>query len=314
MTSRPSHGGAGVAVASVSLWFIWGSTYLAILWAMQTMPPFFMAAARFLIAGTAVFAWAKLRGAPWPRGIEWRSALVVGGCLLMVGNGGVVYAESRLPSGLAALLIATVPLWMVGLDFVLGGARPSKRVLAGVAIGLLGVGILVSRGGRSEGGIDPLGVASCMAAALCWGLGSFYARRAPLPKSAAMTVAIEMLCGGALLVGLGLLHGEAALLDVAAISTRSWLSLAYLAVFGSLVGFSAYHFLLQRTTPAVATTYAYVNPVVAMLLGWALAGETINTRTIVAMAVIVAAVVLITAPGGRREAPRAVATADAEAA
>jgi hypothetical protein len=181
---------------------IWGSTYLAILWAMKTLPPFLMAGARFLAAGAVLFLWGKLRGAPWPRAVEWRSTLVIGAFLMLVGNGGVVYAESRLPTGLAALLIATVPLWMVVLEALRpGGKKPNARTLAGVAIGLVGVGILMARGSHTvESAIDPIGVASCLAAALCWSLGSIYSRRAPLPQSPPLTVGMEMLCGGTLLM------------------------------------------------------------------------------------------------------------------
>jgi len=314
--SEPGHG-LKVGVATVSLWLIWGSTYLAILWAMKTLPPFLMAGARFLAAGAVLFLWGKLRGAPWPRAVEWRSTLVIGAFLMLVGNGGVVYAESRLPTGLAALLIATVPLWMVVLEALRpGGKKPNARTLAGVAIGLVGVGILMARGSHTvESAIDPIGVASCLAAALCWSLGSIYSRRAPLPQSPPLTVGMEMLCGGALLMLLGCVHGEVGTLDLAAVSTRSWAALAYLGVMGSLVGFSAYIFLLRETTPAVATTYAYVNPVVAVLLGWAFAGESITGRTIAAMAVIVGAVVLITLPSGPRRGPQTeVEGLDAEAA
>ncbi len=309
--------GLKVGIATVSLWLIWGSTYLAILWAMQTLPPFLMAGARFLTAGAVLFLWGKWRGAPWPRAVEWRSTLVIGAFLMLVGNGGVVYAESRLPTGLAALLIATVPLWMVVLEALRpGGTKPTVRTLAGVAIGLVGVGILMARGGHSTAApIDLVGVAACLAAALCWSLGSMYSRRAPLPKSPPLTVGMEMLCGGTLLILLGCAHGELGTVDLAAVSTRSWLALGYLAVMGSLVGFSMYIFLLRETTPAVATTYAYVNPVVAVLLGWALAGESITGRTIAAMAVIIGAVVLITLPNGPRRGPAsAVESLDAEAA
>lgn len=297
--SDAKEGGARVVAATLALWLIWGSTYLAILWAIQTMPPFLMGAARFLLAGTVLFTWGKLRGASWPRWVEWRSALFVGVCLMTVGNGGIIWAEGRLPTGLAALLIATVPLWMVGLEALRpGGERPGARVLVGVALGLGGVAILVSHGRNSTAApADVWGVLACLAASFCWSLGSTYSRRAPLPKSPQVAVGMEMLCGGAVLVLVGWLHGETAAFDLASVGLRSWLALAYLAVFGSLVGLSSYFFLLHRTTPAVATTYAYVNPVVAVLLGWALAGESITGRTVAAMAVIVAAVVLITTRG-----------------
>ena len=303
--------------ATVSLWLIWGSTYLAILWAIRTLPPFLMAGARFVVAGLVFFAWAKIRGAEWPRAIEWRSAAIVGALLVLVGNGAIVWAEMRLPTGLAALLVATVPLWMVVLDSLRpGGTRPSGRVLVGVATGLAGVGVLVS-GNWAVGSqhIDPWGVVACLSAAMCWSIGSIYSRRAALPKSPRLAVGMELLCGGSFLVIAGCLHGEVGHLNLAQASAQSWLALAYLAVFGSLVGFSAYVFLLGETTPARATTYAYVNPVVAVLLGWALAGESITVRTLTAMAIIVTAVVLITSGGSRPKARQAdESAADAESA
>ena len=295
-----------LAAAFAAVYLIWGSTYIAILFAIETLPPFWMAAARFLVAGTLLYAWARWRGAPAPTRLHWRGAAVVGALLLVGGNGGVVWAEQRVPSGLAALLVATVPLWMVMLDGAgRGWRRPPVQVLLGIAIGLAGVGLLVGPGQGAGGqAVDPLGAGVLVLASLSWATGSLYARRAPLPSSPLLGTAMEMIGGGLCLAVAGLIAGEHRRLDLAAASPKSLLAVAYLIVFGSLVGFTAYVFLLRHTRPALVATYAYVNPVVAVLLGWALAGEPLTARTLLAGAVIVGAVVLITT---HRQKPAAVA-------
>jgi drug/metabolite transporter (DMT)-like permease len=293
---------ARVLLAFAAVYLIWGSTYLAIRFAIETLPPFLMAGSRFLAAGTVLYAWARWRGAAAPSRRHWRSAAIVGGLLLLGGNGAVVWSEQRVASGLAALLVCTVPLWMVVLPgFRPGGTRPPATVLGGVALGLAGVALLVGPG-RLAGaeGVDPLGALALIAGSFLWSMGSLYARRAPLPAAPLLGTAMEMLCGGALLLVAGLLTGEVARLDPAAVSPRSALALLYLTVFGSLVAFSAYVFLLRATTPARVSTYAFVNPVVAVVLGWAFAGEPVTSRTLLAAAVIVSGVMLITL---RRERP-----------
>jgi drug/metabolite transporter (DMT)-like permease len=302
-----------LAAAFAAVYIVWGSTYLAILFALETLPPFWMAAARFLLAGGLLYAWARWRGAPPPTRVHWRGAAVVGALLLLGGNGGVVWAEQRVPSGLAALLVATVPLWMVLLDGAgRGWRRPPLQVLMGIGIGLVGVGLLVGSG-RVAGGqaVDPLGAGVLVLASLSWASGSLYARRAPLPSSPLLGTAMEMIGGGLCLAVAGLIAGEHQRLDLAAASPKSLLAVVYLVVFGSLVGFTAYVFLLRHTRPALVATYAYVNPVVAVLLGWALADEPLTARTLLAGAVIVGAVVLITT---HRQRPGAAAATDGQPA
>lgn len=278
------------------MYVLWGSTYLAIRFAIQTLPPFMMAAARFLIAGGLLYAWTRWRGAPRPTLPQWRGATVVGGLLLMCGNGAVVWSEQRVPTGLAALLVATVPLWMVLLDGAgRGWRRPPTQVLLGVGFGLTGVALLVGPGHfAGSDGIDPIGAAALLVGSAFWASGSLYSRRATLPESRLLGTAMQMIGGGCCLLVLGTLLGEWSQLDLAHASARSLLALGYLVVFGSLVGFTAYIWLLRVSTPALVSTYAYVNPVVAVLLGWAFAGEPITARTLLAAAVIVAAVMLIT--------------------
>jgi drug/metabolite transporter (DMT)-like permease len=307
--SRPSR--LSIAAAFAAVYLVWGSTYLAIRFAIETLPPFLMAGVRFLTAGAILYLWARWRGAPAPEPRHWRPAAIVGGFLLLGGNGGVVWAEQRVASGLAALLVATVPLWIVLFSALgPGGRRPGARVLVGVALGLVGMALLVGPGEIAGGpGADPLGAAVLVLASVSWAIGSLYSRRAPLPSSPLVATAMEMLAGGALLVLAGLASGEAARLDLAAASPRSLLAFGYLVALGSLVGFTAYVWLLRVAAPARVATYAYVNPVVAVLLGWALAGEPLTPRILVAAAVIVAAVVAITTAGTEAQRPQAPAPA-----
>ena len=280
----------GLALAAV--YVIWGSTYLAIRFAIETLPPFWMAGVRFLVSGLLLYGWARWRGAPRPSRVHWGSAALIGGLLLMGGNGAVVWAEQRLDSGAAALLVSTVPLWMVLFEWLRkGGTRPTLGVVAGLALGFAGLVMLVKPGG---GGFNGAGVAVLLLGCMSWAWGSLRSRHVPLPESPILTTGMEMLAGGALLMVLGLLTGEAGRLDLAGASLKSVLALGYLTTFGSLVGFTAYIWLLRVTSPALVSTYAYVNPVVAVLLGWAFAGEPLTAGMLVAAAVILTGVALIT--------------------
>ena len=293
----------GLAFAAVYL--IWGSTYLAIRLAIETLPPFLMAGVRFVVAGILLYAWARWRGASRPAQTHWLAAAIVGGLMLLGGNGGVTWAEQRVPSGLTAVLIATVPLWIALLEWLQGGMRPTARGAVGLMMGLAGIALLVSPGELAGAkGIDLVGAVVLLVASLSWAIGSLYSRRARLPSSPLLATAMEMLAGGLLLLVAGLATGQASDLDPSRISLQSVLALCYLIVFGSLVAFTAYIWLLRVTLPAHAATYAYVNPIVAVFLGWALAGEPLTARTLLAAAVIVAAVVIITSaqPRANRKA------------
>ena len=284
-----------VIAAFAAVYIIWGSTYLAILFAIETLPPFLMAGSRFLVSGALLYGVARARGAERPERRNWAATAVIGALLLLGGNGGVVWAEQRVPSGLAALLVATVPVWMVTLEWLRGGLRPTRGVVAGLMLGMAGLTLLIGPGEFAGGrGADTLGAIVLVAASLSWATGSIYSRSAPLPKSPILTTGMEMLAGGVLLTLLGLATGELGRLDLAAASTKSWLALLYLVLFGSLVGFTAYIWLLKVSTPAKVSTYAYVNPVVAVLLGWLFANEPLTLRTLLAAAVIIAGVALIT--------------------
>lgn len=290
-TSGPSP--TRLLAAFAAVYVIWGSTYLAIVYAIETLPPFLMAGVRFLVAGGTLYLWARLRGAPRPLRIHWRSALIIGGLLLLFGNGLVVWAEQYVTSGQAALLVSTVPIWTVLLEWLRpGGERPSLPVLAGVTMGFVGLILLIDPG---DGGPLHLGgVLALLWASIAWTIGSLYARRAPLPDSAVLTNGIEMLAGGGLLLLVGLLRGEWRGLELAAISTQSMLALLYLIVFGSLIAFSAYIYILTHATPTRASTYAYVNPVVAVILGWLIAAEPLTPKMVLATTIIVSSVALLT--------------------
>ena len=287
--------------AFAAVYVLWGSTYLAIRFGVETIPPFLMAGTRHLTAGLLLYLWLRMRGGPRPDPRHWRTAIVIGGMMLLGGNGLVTWAERRVPSGLAALIVASVPLWMALLDGIHKRMRPRLPVVAGLLIGLGGLLVLVAPGSLAgKGRVDLLGAGALLLAALSWTAGSLYSQRVRLPESILMVTAMEMIGGGALLWLTGLAAGEGARLHLAAISTRSLLSLGYLIVFGSLIGFSAYVYLLHATTPARVSTYAYVNPIVAVLLGWSFAGEAVTLRIALATVAIVAAVALIIRFGGER--------------
>ena len=288
--------------AFAAVYIVWGSTYLAIRYAVESMPPLLMAGSRFAVSGAILYAWARFRGAAKPNAAEWRTAAITGFLLICIGNGSVAWAERRVPSGLAALLVAVVPLWMVLLDWIRpGGARPRKAVFAGVIVGLIGLAVLVGRDSLSgHGGVDALGAGVLVAASMSWAIGSVYNRHGARPDSAAMSTALQMLGGSVSLLVLGFAIGETSGMHMAAITRESWLGWVYLVTFGALLGFTAYIYLLRNVSPAKASTYAYVNPVVAVVLGWAVAGEAVTPRTVIAAAIILGGVAMITIARSRR--------------
>lgn len=288
--------------ALVTVYLVWGSTYLAIRFVVEGLPPFLSAAARFLVAGAGLFAWRRLRGDPPPQPREWRSAAIIGAFLLVGGNGALVWAEQHVPSGIASVLVATVPLWMVLIDLVLpGGRKPSRWVLLGVLVGLAGIVVLIGpeQFVGHAGEVDLLGAGVVTAAALFWSIGSLYSRQAALPASPLLGTGMEMLTGGAGLLLLGTVTGEWGRLDLAAAPARSWAGLLYLIILGSWVAFTAYTWLLRVAPTPLVATYAYVNPLVAVALGYLLAGEELSPRLLVAAGIIVGAVALITVLRGR---------------
>jgi len=302
---RPAPSTAKVIAAFAAVYILWGSTYLAIRFAVATLPPFLMAGTRHLIAGAVLYPLARLRSREQPSRANWSAAALMGALLLFGGNGSVSWAEQHVPSGVTALLVASVSLWMVLIDWLRpGGVRPTGRVVAGLVLGFSGVAFLVGPSKLAGSGrVDVAGAAVLLLAALSWATGSVFSRRLPLPRAPLLGTAMECLAGGSLLIVVGLLTGQGAQLNWNAVSLRSVLALGYLVVFGSLLGFSAYTWLLAHASPARVGTYAYINPVVAVILGWALAGEQITLRMLAATAVIIAGVVLVITARQRATAP-----------
>ncbi|HEY8020031.1 MAG TPA: EamA family transporter [Thermoanaerobaculia bacterium] len=290
-----------VAVALGLVYLIWGSTYLAIRYAVATIPPLSMAGVRFLIAGAMLYVWARWRGAPAPDARQWRSAGWVGLLLLVGGNGLVVWAEQRVDSGLTALLVSTTPIFMVLLPWWGGKARrPRLAVLVGIFVGLAGVALLVKPSG--VGGVDIPGTLVLSLASLAWALGSLYSRTANLPASPLLATGIQMLAGGAQMLAVGVLLGEPARFHLAQVSAASLWGFLYLIV-AAVVAFTAYLWLLRAVSPTLVSTYSYVNPLVAVFLGWAIAGEPVTGRTLIAAVIIVASVAMITLARSKESAP-----------
>ena len=283
-------------LALLSIYIIWGSTYLGIRFAVETIPPFLMAATRFLTAGVILFIWRRLAGDPMPTRSELKSASIMGLFLLLGGNGLVSWAEQHVPSGIAALVVAASPLWMVLIDLLLPGVRSRLNWLmaGGVLMGFGGVVLLLVRGNLLGGsGIDLTGGAALLGATLLWSIGSIYGREAPTPESPLMGTSVEMLAGGSGLLLFGTLTGEWSRLHLENVSPRSLLSLAYLILFGALVAFSAYSWLLRVAPTPLVATYAYVNPLIAILIGNVLANEPLTLRILASAIVIIGAVGVI---------------------
>jgi drug/metabolite transporter (DMT)-like permease len=289
-----------LVAAFFAVYVFWGSTYLAIKYAIETLPPFLMAGSRFLFAGGILFLWARLsKDYEAPKLEHWRTSFIVGTLLLLGGNGGVVLAQHYIPSSLAALLVATEPLWIVILSWVwLNGGRPNWKVVLGLLLGFAGVWMLIS--GRASNGIEGggygqwIGIVAVIVGALSWATGSIYGLRGASPKSPLLAAGMQMISGSISLLIVGMVRGEWSTFDASAVSSASLIGLAYLVVFGSLVGFTAYSWLLKNARPSMVATYAYVNPVIAVLLGWLIAGEAMTGQMLFGAGVIVGSVVLIT--------------------
>ncbi|MFZ0827838.1 MAG: EamA family transporter [Verrucomicrobiia bacterium] len=293
----------GVIAAFATVYVIWGSTYLGIRYAVESIPPFLMAGTRNLTAGLLLYAFARARGGATPSRIEWRDAAITGGLLLAVGNGGVTWAEQFIPSSVTALLVALTPLWMVLFDWLRpAGVRPRPFVVAGLAVGFAGVALLAHGNGDHPGAAHGWGIAALMAASISWAFGSIFGRHANKPASPLLGVAMQMIAGGTLLLGLAILRGEASEFSfgqVTWLSASAWL---YLIVAGSLVGYTCYVWLLHATTPARVATYAYVNPFIAVLLGCTIGREAFSHELLVAGGLILLAVALIVRGGTRHAA------------
>ena len=280
--------------AFAAVYVIWGSSYLAILWGLETIPPFLLGAARFISAGAMLYAIARARGPVTFSRPQLFNAAIVGALLPFAGNGSLIWAQQRIPSGMAALIVATVPLWMVVIQTLVEKVRPGGQIWTGVGLGIVGLAILVSARSAVSGAVHVPSALILCAGSVAWAAGSIFSRRADLPESGLASAALTMLSAGVFFSVTALASGEHGGFAITDVSVRSVLGLLYLSILGSVVAYSAYIWLLQATTPARVATYAYVNPVIAVFMGWAFAGEVISLRTMVAAAVILAAVILIT--------------------
>lgn len=287
--------------AFAAVYILWGSTYLAIKYAIDTLPPFLMAGTRFVVAGGILMLWARFsKDYEKPKAAHWKTSFIVGTLLLLGGNGGVVFAEHYISSSLAALLVATEPFWIVLLSWLwLKGSRPNLKTIAGIAVGFFGVWLLLNgQSSATDSNANPMqffGAIAVILAAVSWAFGSIYGLRSPVPKSAILTSGMQMFSGGLVLFFVSLITGEFSRFDIAKVSNESLFGLIYLIIAGSLIGFTAYSWLLKNANPAMVSTYAYVNPIVAVFLGWLIAGETFTTQMLIGAGVIVGSVVLITA-------------------
>ena len=282
-----------IVLAFLAVYLCWGMTYLAMRVAVRDIPPHLMSGARFLVAGLVLYLWTRGRGDPKPTATQWRSAAMVGAFLLLGGNATVAWAEQQVPSGLAAVLIAVAPIWMVAFEWARGGPRPGKRVIAGLILGLVGLAILVSPKGDSATKVNPIGAVMLVLASASWAWGSVVSKSAPLPKSRFLATSMEMIGGGVLLLLTALAVGQVAHFRPTEVSVNAVLAWLFLVVFGSLVGFTAYIWLLGVTSIAKVGTYAYVNPIVAVFLGWAILDEPVTGRTLIAALVILVGVALV---------------------
>jgi len=294
---------ASVWAALSAVYLVWGSTYLAIRFAVTTFPPFLMAGSRFLVSGILLFVWMRwVAGEKAPKGPHWGPAAWSGFLLLTVGNGGVTWASTWVPSGVMSLLVASVPLWTVLLVWKKGGPSPSWRTWMGLGLGFVGVTLLIHPG--ADLGMGPQGVLAgvlVVVTSFLWSYGALYSKAAPKPSSALLFTSMQMMTGGALQLLMGILLGEARGFDLSAVTALSWGSWAYLTLVGSLVGFTSFIWVLQKSTAQLASTYAFVNPVIALFLGSVLAGETLSSQVVLAAALVVGAVAFLTLSPEKKE-------------
>lgn len=292
-----------VIAAFAAVYGLWGSTYLGIRVAIESIPPMLMAGTRFLIAGALLYGVMRMRGAPRPQTIHWKNAAIVGTLLLLIGNGGLTWAELTVPSNIAALIIASTPLWIIIFDWLRpNGRRPHASVFAGLILGFIGVSLIItSKDDLGHNVAEPTGAIVLLGAALCWAAGSVFSRHASQSTSALLAVSMQMIAGGSLLLLTGFVLGEHHRFDLHTITPASRIAFFYLLVFGSLIGFTAYVWLLQVSTPARVSTYAFVNPLVAVILGRVFLNETLPKSVLFAGGLIVAAVVLITLRSGAKK-------------
>lgn len=284
-----------IIFALVCVYLFWGGTYLGMKFAIETIPPFLMAGIRFSIAGWVLYIVYRIKGEKRPPLEEWKNTGIVGALLLLGGNGVVAWAEQKVPSSIASLLIATVPLWITAFTYLGSGKKPGKGSIIGIILGLCGIGVLVwNPNGTAAHTTNLLGILALIFASISWSAGSIFSRKAKLPAAPLLSTGMQMIVGGALLLIVAAFRGDFHDFSLLQISGRSFAAMCYLIVFGSLIGYTAYIWLLKNSEPMIASTYAFVNPIIAVFLGWLLAGEHIGLNTLAAAIIIIAAVAVIT--------------------
>jgi drug/metabolite transporter (DMT)-like permease len=293
-STAPSRG--AILLAFATIYLVWGSTYLGIRVAVETMPPFLMAGARFTISGVLLFGFMLAKGAKWPTARQWLDHAISGIFLLLGGNAVVSWCELRTPSGITSLVLGAAPVFVVILDWLRpGGRRPKLEVVLGVAVGIAGIALLFGPGSIPANAKPPvIDIIALFLSSLSWWIGSFYSKHAKSGGLLLMNVAIQMLCGSFSILLTGLFLGEGRALHLASVSPQSWLAFTYLVVVGSIIAFTVYAWLLQNSAPSKVSTFAYVNPVVAVILGWLILGEPMNLRIVLAAGITIGAVAIIT--------------------
>jgi len=296
---------ASLVAAFAAIYLIWGSTYLAIRYAVETFPPLLMMGVRHVSAGALLYGWARWRGTPRPKLRDWFHPVMIGTLLFLGGHGSLAWAETRVPSGIAALLVATLPMWIVVLARVNGTERKlSRNALAGLVLGFVGVAVLFGPDAwKHNGELNLIGSAAVLLGTFIWAAGTIWMRSVKMPDSPVISSAMQMFAGGVSLMIAATLSGETAHFHFTAVTGRSWLALGYLIVFGSIIAFTAYSWLHMVASPSRVSTYAYVNPVVAVLIGWFLANERVGVFTVIATVIILIGVGLVNAGQKQEHAP-----------
>lgn len=296
MTSTPKASRLSLILAFAAIYVIWGSTYLGIRVAVQSIPPFLMSCGRFSIAGILIFALLKARGAAWPSAAQWRDQSIVGVFLLLGGNGLVSWSEQKVPSGITSLILGAAPVIVVFFDWLRpGGRKPTVGVVVGVIVGVIGIALLVGPGALPSNTQPPIGsMLTLLFSSICWWIGSFYSKHARSGTPLLQASSMQMISGSIATLLTGLMLGEGGALHLGTVTPASWWAFAYLVVAGSIIAFPVYVWLLGHSTPAKVSTFAYVNPVIAVFLGWLILSEPLSLRILAAAAVIIGAVAIIT--------------------
>lgn len=298
MVSSPSR--VRIAAAFAVIYVLWGTTFLGIHYAIETLPPFLMGSVRFLLSGAVLFGWARFRGVSMPSKGQWKTAVIAGSFFMLIGQGGVVWGQQSVPTGVTSVLVGTIPMWILVLEWLRPrGQRPGLVVSLGLLLGFSGVVVLLAPWRPGAGEIDPVGAAAVLLAALAWAAGTLFVRSADKPASGPQSAGMQMLAGGALLLVPATINGDWIAVSPGDVSLTSVLAVLYLVVFSSIIAFGSYSWLLGVCRPTRVATFAYVNPVVAVGLGWLFVGEPLSGRMILAMAVTIGAVAVVSSAPAR---------------